>query len=266
MRIPFTKQRHPSEISKPRSLITDKLDTTKFYAGYDFQVTDQILAHQPTVGEIIDYGETKYYGMVYAMTSIPSDRISELWDMGVDFCKVPEIEFFFSIVKNFEKEDTRILFGDTVDFTKLEIGLIGEGRVLFDESSGVLIDEVAYSRLTSFICKIHSIKKERVSAAGRMALMGLIEVDRQEKAMVEKKEKKPLILLPLLSSMENSPGFKYRLEEAMDLPIFRFMDSVQRISLITNTNQMAIGHYTGNFDQKKFKPETALNWTRDLYE
>jgi hypothetical protein len=51
----------------------------------------------------------------------------------------------------------------------------------------------------------------------------------------------------------------------MKIPIFRFMDSVKRIALITSVNQLAIGHYTGSFDQQKFRAEKQLNWMRDLY-
>ena len=261
------KKQNPNDLpAAPPSPVTNDLDITKFYAGYDFRASDQIVIHHPTVGEIIEYGESEYYKMVYSLTAIPSDRISELWEMGIDFTKVSDIEFFLTHAHHIQKKHSLILFGEALDFSKFDIGRLGDELVLYEKDAKVVIDPQTLSRITSFLCQIHRIKKERVEAAGKLAMAGLVDVDRQEKELLKTKASHSLVLLPLISSMENSPGFKYRLTEIMNMPIFHFMDSVQRISLITSVNQIAIGHYTGSFDQKKFKPEKALNWTCDLYE
>ena len=49
-----------------------EIDELKLYFGYDYNIGD-ITIHQPTIGEIIDYGEQEYYSMVHCLTSIPSD-------------------------------------------------------------------------------------------------------------------------------------------------------------------------------------------------
>jgi len=49
-----------------------EIDELKLYFGYDYPIGD-IVIHQPTMGEIIEYGEREYYSMVHCLTSIPSD-------------------------------------------------------------------------------------------------------------------------------------------------------------------------------------------------
>ena len=48
-------------------------DSLFLYFGDDYIVNEQISAHQPTIGEIVDYGEGQYFSMVHSLTAIPSD-------------------------------------------------------------------------------------------------------------------------------------------------------------------------------------------------
>lgn len=245
--------------------ITSDLDVTKFYAGYDFAASDELTVRQPTVGEIIEYGESQYYSMIYMLTARPSDKISELWDAGVNFSEVSNFHFFHSVTSKIPGAMTRVLFGDAIDLSQMKTGMRGEEEVLFDTERNVVITKDAYERMASFLCQIHGITKEHVTPASRLALMAMVEIDRQEKELHAAKPGNKMMLFPLLSSMTNSPGYKYTLEESLNIPIFRFMDSVNRVGLAKTVDQISIGYYTGSFDEKKFKPEKSLNWMRDLY-
>lgn len=245
--------------------ITSDLDVSKFYAGYDFAASDDIVVRQPTIGEIIEYGESKYYSMIYMLTALPSDRISELWDAGVNFSEVSSFHFFHSLTSKMTTDMTRILFGDVIDLSRLKAGMLGEEEVLFDVERNVVITTNIYERIASFLCKVHGITKEPATPASRLALMAMVEIDRQEKQLLAAKSSNKVMLFPLLSSMTNSPGYKYTLEESLSVPIFRFMDSVNRVGLAKTVDQISVGYYTGSFDEKKFKPKESLNWMRDLY-
>ena len=59
-------------------------DELKIYRGEDIKISDGITIHQPTLGEICDYGENEYYSMVHLVTSSPTDMNWQLWDMGYD--------------------------------------------------------------------------------------------------------------------------------------------------------------------------------------
>lgn len=246
---------------------SDTLDVTRFYAGYDFAASQDIIIRQPTVGDIVEYGESNYYRLVNSLTAIPSDQISELWDNGINFSEISNLRFFYIMTRAVTMDVSSILFANQVDFSAIELGVIGEEEVLYDRKRNVFISEEIYGRIAAFLCQIHGITKEPELPASRLALMAMVDIDRQEKEMlaIEAKGGHKRVLFPLISSMVNSAGYKYTLEETLKLPIFQFMDSVRRISLISSTNQISVGYYTGNFDVKKFKPESALNWNRDMY-
>ena len=68
------------------------IDELQLYFGDDFIINDKIKIHQPTVDEIVRYGEQKYFSMVHTITAIPSDMKSQLDDMGLDYDKLKDFE------------------------------------------------------------------------------------------------------------------------------------------------------------------------------
>ena len=62
-----------------------EFDELKMYFGDDFTVNNYITMHTPTVGEIVEFGERKYFAMIHTITAIPSDMKSQLFDMGIDY-------------------------------------------------------------------------------------------------------------------------------------------------------------------------------------
>ena len=90
------------------------------YFGDDCIINDKIRIHQPTIGEILEYGEQDYFSMVHMITSISSDFKPELTDMGFDYEKITDIAMFYIATRNFGADQTRILFGG-VDFSKLKM-------------------------------------------------------------------------------------------------------------------------------------------------
>lgn len=49
------------------------IDELMLYFGDDFVINDKIKIHQPTINEIVEYGEQKYFSMLHTITAIPSD-------------------------------------------------------------------------------------------------------------------------------------------------------------------------------------------------
>lgn len=54
-------------------MIDLEADALFLYFGDDYGVNDHIKIHQPTIGEVADYGEAPYFSMVHSLTAIPSD-------------------------------------------------------------------------------------------------------------------------------------------------------------------------------------------------
>lgn len=100
-----------------------KNDELKIYRGEDFVVSKYIKIHQPTLGEICDFGEQDYYSLIYNFVATPQSMKSQLWDMpqSIDYTEITPYELFYNILYHcFSQEKTSILFGN-LDFQKFKV-------------------------------------------------------------------------------------------------------------------------------------------------
>ena len=70
-------------ISSPKTYPT-VIDTLKLYFGEPFQI-DKITIDQPTIGNIMRYGENDFYSMLSVFTGNTTSRRLALWEMGIDW-------------------------------------------------------------------------------------------------------------------------------------------------------------------------------------
>ena len=49
------------------------VDSLFLYFGDDYIINDSVKLSQPTIGQIVDYGESSYFSMIHTLTAIPSD-------------------------------------------------------------------------------------------------------------------------------------------------------------------------------------------------
>ena len=144
-------------------------DSLFLYFGDDYVVNVQISCHQPTIGEIVDYGEGQYFSMIHSLTAIPSDSKAMLWDqLGIDWNKLDDFEFFMLLSQNLTPEHTGIIFGD-LDFSKLKPyqNPQNDEVVLADKEAGIIIDKLVYMRIMSFLRKLHNITPKPEKAKGK---------------------------------------------------------------------------------------------------
>lgn len=108
--------------------ITDQL---KLYRGSPHKVNENIVIHMPTLGDICDYGEAEYYRMVYNLCSTGIDLCWQLDEIGVNFDEITDYELFVKyLCRGYDTEQTRILFGDRINFKKM---------LPFEEKDGSII-------------------------------------------------------------------------------------------------------------------------------
>ena len=247
-------------------LVNDEL---KIYCGDDFVVSKYIQIHQPTLSEIVDYGEQDYYSMIYQLTATPQSMKVQLWDMNprIDYTKITAYELFYLILyKLYPQEKTSIIFGD-LDFTKfypmqkkddhsISLCQIVDGEYVF-------IDELTYIVITDYLRQVHGIYKDEKITANETTKKILIEDDREE---IERNKNKTYHsqLKNLISAMTNSEGFKYNLFEVMDMKINAFMDSVKRITKIKNADLLLQSGYSGFGVNLKEVSNKQLNWLGEL--
>lgn len=236
------------------------MDDLQIYFGSDLIINERISVRQPTLREMISIGEEEYFGLVYAATAISSDMKSMLWDAGVDWTEFSDLETFYLMMSGMTRDKTAVLFGD-LDFTQFGLYKRDDGDLLMLSKDGVVIDMYIHKRIHEFLCKVHGIKKQPEFAGNKLTKMVMIEDDRQriKKGAAKTYES---YMLPLISAMVNSEGFKYNLETVQDLKLYAFMDSVRRIQTIKSADHLTDAYYSGNLDVDKFDT-SKLDWLCD---
>ena len=236
------------------------MDSLQLYFGNDLVINEHITVRQPTLRDVIEMGEEEYYGLVFSLTAISSDLKSTLWDAGIDWTNVSDLEMFFMMSSIIPIERTRILFGD-LDLQGFGLYQREDGDLIMVNKDNVVIDMYIHKQIMNFLCLVHNIKKKPEFAGNELTKKFLIEDDRQR---IARQRNKPYEsqLLPLVSAMVNSPGFKYDLETVQNMKLYAFMDSVRRIQLIRSTFLLTEAYYGGHLDEK-FNT-SKLDWLCDL--
>lgn len=235
-------------------------DELQLYFGRDFTVTDTITIHQPTIGEIVDWGEMRYYSMVSTLCAIPSDMKSLLADMGIDYEEISDFQLFCLLSRNFPQEDTSILFG-SLDFSAMQVVQEGEAFLLQSPDGGVRIDEIIYLRIAGYLRKLHGFTPKVEKAATRTVKKILIQLDR-DKRRKSGGETVQSHLKPLISAMMRYPGFKYNLRELGRCGLYEFMDSINGAQVYVQSVALLQGAYSGMVDTSKID-KNNFNWMRD---
>ena len=242
-------------------MINLEIDELQLYFGEDYVINDRIKIIQPNIGQIVDYGEAAYFSTVHTITAIPSDMISQLWDMGLDWTQMKDFELFMMLAKTLTPDRTGILFGD-LDFSALKPfpNKQNGNIVLANKENGVIIDEMIYLRMMSYLRKLHNIKPKIRNPMNYNTKMMLIEVDRQD-IMANKQKSFNSYLLPLISSVKTKQG--YTKEYVRDMGLYEFFDEVARLQVINNADHLLSGAYAGTIDTKKIKKD-EFNWMKAL--
>ena len=87
----------------------------------DYKINDYISVHVPTLGEIFDFGQREYMGIVSSLVATPYEAMVMLDDMGIDFTAVDEwfvFELMFSYFASKYKKIKIKYFDNKIDKIK----------------------------------------------------------------------------------------------------------------------------------------------------
>ena len=243
-------------------MISLDVDDLQLYFGDDYIINDKIKIHQPTIGEVVKYGEASYFSTVHTITAIPSDMKSQLWDnMNLDWTEVQDFELFMMLSQTLTPDKTSLLFGD-LDFSKLRPFRNNQNGniVLSNKETGVVIDEMIYLRIVTYLRKLHNIKPKIEKAANKITKRILIDEDRN-KILYSKDKPFKSYLLPLISAVKVKQG--YTKDYVKNMGFYEFMDDVNRMQVIHNADHLLSAAYAGTIDMKKIN-KAELNWMKEL--
>lgn len=238
-----------------------EVDELSLYFGDPYIVNDYITITIPKIGEVVKYGERQYYSMLSTITSIPSDMKSQLWDMGIDWTQIEDFQLFMMLAPTLPKDKTYILFGD-LDLQAMRPFENKQNDTVFlgDPETGAIIDELAYGKISSYLCAAHNITKKVEKAANEFTKKFMIDEDRQ-KLQYNAKQPYKSFLRPLISAVKCRQG--YTLDYVRNMGLFEFFDDVNRLQVIVNADALLQGSYSGMVDTSKI-PKKNFDWCREI--
>ena len=87
-------------------------DELKMYFGEPYWVTDKISINCPTIGDILEYGDSDFYSMVNTICANPTTFRLSLWKKGIDWNKISDYELFIKLIRIYTPKETSLLFGN----------------------------------------------------------------------------------------------------------------------------------------------------------
>lgn len=240
-----------------------QVDELKLYFGDDIQIADGVVLKSPTIGQIVDYGEASYFSVVQTLCATPSSMKVQLADSKLDWMKVKDFELFQILCQSLKPEQTQLVLGD-LDLSQLRPHPLGDTEeiVLANADQTVVINEIMYEILVTYLRKMHGFKKQVDKAGNELTKKVLIDVARQDAKLAAKKPYKSF-LRPLVSAIKSRQG--YTKEYVRNMGIFEFMDEVSRLQIIIQADAALQGSFSGFVDTKKMD-KTIFDWTREITE
>lgn len=251
------------------STISIPIDYAKYVVcGEDYIVNEHIRLHNPTLEEIIsEVGEEKYLQFVSLMIMRPYDDMVALDDAGINYMDCTDYEVFLRNYKVITPEYSRIVLGD-IDLTKFKIAVNDQNGniVLMEQESGIVIDELIYSTIASYIRKINFISAKVEYDAGNETMRRyLIEKKRKELKKKKKKKSSSSFLANVMSLLCSVDGSKYNYQTIRDIKISQLYDCYYRINVIEERRNYLNVMCSGMVKMEN-KDSSRLNWTRELNE
>lgn len=272
-----------------------EIDELKIYRGNDIYITDKIIITQPTLGQIEEFGEKKYFQAVRNLTSVGADLKWQLWDyLNIDYTTIDDYDLFIKLIhpmvsskKNYlkelrdrpeyeeqfekltEKEKEEMLINplslvlkniDLADFGAYE-DQEKKQIILYDKEHDITINRFIYMRMADAIRQIHGFKRNNQMPANDITKMFLIDEAREE-AMLASQQPYKSVLKPLISALSAKCG-QCGDDRIWNMPINMFFDSIKRILKIQDAELLLQGAYSG-FASLKGVDKSRLDWTGDI--
>ena len=255
------------------------------YLGHDFQLTDSITIHLPTVQDIIDYGPSRFWTFLTTFCANPTSLRLMLWDMKMEWYRMSEYELFRLLLPTFDIDSTRLFFGE-LDFSKfvqLEI-ITNEEDVennqaepekiivlVQPDNPDLFIDEEIYTRMVAYLRAIFDYHPKTERPATKTMVRWMLESDKEEIKRAQREAKTHpttgSYLMPLMSFFFKAYS-SYRPEDMERINYFFFMDSIRRAQEYNNTDALMHGMYSGMLDlnsKQNRKLKKDLNFLKPLY-
>lgn len=252
--------------AKPTSMKID-IDYFKYVVcGDDFKLNDKITLHHPTLDEIKEFGEQKYLTLISTLTMRPYDDMVGLDDAGLNYQDLNDYDMFLRNYSVITPDFSSIIFGE-LDFSKFILVKNNENDTLaiYNQEEDILIDELLYNYIATFIRTINFISsKIEYDAGNELMRKYLIKKKRKE---IERRKKNPKKfesqLASIVSFLCSIEGCKYNYTTIRELKIGQLYDNYYRIAIIDERNRTLSIMSTGMVKSNDID-KSKLDWTRKI--
>ena len=272
------------------------VDDLKIYRGSDIRITDKIIVTQPTIDQIIEFGEKRYFQTIHCLTGVGADFKWQLWDFyGIDYTQIEDFELFKKMIfrslssrkhiykelmenrdkyeeelRQISEEDLEEMLVnplslilkdiDFADFEEYESDKSPE-TILYDKEHDITIDRFVYTRIVDAVRKIHGFKRNNELPANERTKMDLIE-DARDDAMAASRKEYKSVLKPLISALAVKTG-QLGSDSIWNTKINMFFDAIKRINKIQDATLLLQGAYSG-FASLKGVDKDRLDWAGEI--
>ena len=248
-----------------------EFDKLKMYFGEPYtidcgEICNNLVVKQPTIGDILQFGETEFYQTLNIFICNTTMYRYPLWQMDIDWNVISDFDLFCIMYTGIDHDASQIIF-DGIDFSKFEKRIRvkddKEELVLFNEESNVLIDENVHNHFSQYLRNVFNIFPEEKFTSDPIMKEWFIKRDkRQLEIDKEAKKIKSFSIQPIISACINHPGFKYKLHDLYNVGVCEFYDSVKRLQIYESSTALMKGMYSGFIDTSKIDMEN-VNFMRD---
>lgn len=273
-----------------------ELDELQVYAGSDIRISNNLIITQPSLAQVRDFGERRYFNAVYTLTSVGADMKWQLWDFfKIDYTKIDDYDLFLKLIyplvssrkyqylmwKSKPEEFKKELDGldeddisemminplqlvlkdiDLADFVKCKSNL-NDDIILYNKEKNITIDRMKYHQIVDVVRTIHGFKRNNQMPANERTKMDLIDDARDEAKLNANKPYKS-VLKPLISALSVKTG-QCGDDKIWNMKINMFFDSIKRTAKIQDAQLLLQGAYSG-FSSLKGIDKSRLDWAGDI--
>lgn len=243
------------------------IDKLLLFQGKPYRISNLVSVNNPTLGQIADFGEERYWNLVTHLCATSFDYRLLLDETGIDYVDIDDWTMFYNMYRTFDYEETKILL-PSIDFSTLHLYKNDESDqvVMMNDTDEIVINDAIYYELIEFIRNCHGLERNFKIPGNKTAREIYMREAREVRDLAGRKKFKSH-LEPLISALCNIEGFKYNFDTIWDLSIYAFMDAIRRIQKIKSADHLMGGMYSGMLDigkMNKGKLNKELNWLGEL--
>ena len=273
-----------------------EIDELKLYSGCDVKITDKIIVTQPSLLQIREFGEKRYFSAVHTLTSVGADLKWQLMDYcKIDYTTIDDYDLFIKLICRMVSSQKRLLAmwksnpeqykneldnlnsDDIINMTTNPLELVlkdidladfdiyksnaDDEMFLYNKEKDITINRLRYNQIVDVVRKIHGFKRNNEIPGNEATKQILIE-DAREEAILSTRKPYKSILKPLISALSVSTG-QCGDDRIWNMKINMFFDNIKRTSKIQDAQLLLQGAYSG-FSSLKGIDKSRLDWAGDI--